>query len=114
MSWPPTASLSVCSRRLRPTPELSFAVREYGCIAGINVTASHNPKEYNGYKVYWEDGAQLPPRHADEVAKKMKELDVFACVKTMDYDQAVASGQIVLMGAGDRREIPGQRHGAGQ
>lgn len=84
---------------LRPTPELSFAVREYGCIAGINVTASHNPKEYNGYKVYWEDGAQLPPRHADEVAKKMKELDVFACVKTTDYDQAVASGQIVLMGA---------------
>ena len=46
---------------LRPTPELSFAVREYGCIAGINVTASHNPKEYNGYKVYWQDGAQLPP-----------------------------------------------------
>ena len=83
---------------LRPTPELSFAVREYGCIAGINVTASHNPKEYNGYKVYWEDGAQLPPKHADEVAKKMKELDVFACVKTMDYDQALAAGKIVLMG----------------
>ena len=69
---------------LRPTPELSFAVREYGCIAGINVTASHNPKEYNGYKVYWQDGAQLPPKHADEVARKMKELDVFDCVKTMD------------------------------
>ena len=83
---------------LRPTPELSFAIREYGCIAGINVTASHNPKEYNGYKVYWQDGAQLPPKHADEVAKKMKELDVFACVKTMDYDQAVAQGKIVLMG----------------
>ena len=83
---------------LRPTPELSFAVREYGCIAGINITASHNPKEYNGYKVYWEDGAQLPPKHADQVAKKMKELDVFACVKTMDYDQAVAEGKIVLMG----------------
>ena len=83
---------------LRPTPELSFAVREYGCIAGINVTASHNPKEYNGYKVYWEDGAQLPPKHADEVAKKMKELDVFDCVKTMDYDQAVAQGKIVIMG----------------
>ena len=83
---------------LRPTPELSFAIREYGCIAGINVTASHNPKEYNGYKVYWEDGAQLPPKHADQVAKKMKELDVFACVKTMDYDQAVAEGKIVLMG----------------
>ena len=83
---------------LRPTPELSFAIREYGCIAGINVTASHNPKEYNGYKVYWEDGAQLPPKHADEVARKMQELDVFACVKTADYDTAVAGGKIVIMG----------------
>ena len=63
---------------LRPTPELSFAIREYGCIAGINVTASHNPKEYNGYKVYWQDGAQLPPQHADEVAKIMREMDVLA------------------------------------
>jgi len=83
---------------LRPTPEVSFAVREYGCIAGINVTASHNPKEYNGYKVYWEDGAQLPPKHADEVARKMKELDVFSCVKLADFDAAVAAGQIILMG----------------
>ena len=83
---------------LRPTPELSFAVREYHCIAGINVTASHNPKEYNGYKVYREDGAQLPPKHADQVAKKMKELDVFDCVKTMDYDEAVSKGLITLMG----------------
>ena len=83
---------------LRPTPELSFAVREYGCIAGINITASHNPKEYNGYKVYWEDGAQLPPKHADQVAKKMKELDVFTGVKTMPYDQAVAQGKITIMG----------------
>ena len=83
---------------LRPTPELSFAIREYGCIAGINVTASHNPKEYNGYKVYWEDGAQLPPKHADEVARKMQELDVFACVKTADYDTAVAGSKIVIMG----------------
>ena len=84
---------------LRPTPELSFSVREYGCIAGINVTASHNPKEYNGYKVYWEDGAQLPPKHADEVAKKMKELDVFDSIKLADYEEAVADGRIVLMGA---------------
>lgn len=83
---------------LRPTPELSFAVREYGCIAGINVTASHNPKEYNGYKVYWQDGAQLPPKHADEVAKKMQELDIFDCVKKMDYDAAVAQGLITIMG----------------
>ena len=83
---------------LRPTPMVSFAVREYGCIAGINITASHNPKEYNGYKVYWEDGAQLPPEHADEVAKKMTELDVFECVKTADYEAALAEGKIVLMG----------------
>ena len=83
---------------LRPTPELSFAVREYGCIAGINITASHNPKEYNGYKVYWSDGAQLPPAHADEVAKIMRESDVFS-VTAMDYDQAVAEGKITLMGA---------------
>ena len=83
---------------LRPTPMVSFAVREYGCIAGINITASHNPKEYNGYKVYWEDGAQLPPEHADEVAKKMTELDVFDCVKTADYETALAQGKIVLMG----------------
>ena len=83
---------------LRPTPELSFAIREYGCTAGINITASHNPKEYNGYKVYWSDGAQLPPRHADEVAKKMRELDVFDCVRTMDYNKALSEGKITLMG----------------
>ena len=83
---------------MRPTPELSFAIREYGCLAGINVTASHNPKEYNGYKVYWEDGAQLPPHHADAIAKKMKELDVFGSVKTMDYNEALKSGLITLMG----------------
>ncbi len=83
---------------LRPTPELSFAIREYGCTAGINITASHNPKEYNGYKVYWSDGAQLPPRHADQVAKKMRELDVFDCVRTMDYNKALSEGKITLMG----------------
>ena len=83
---------------LRPTPELSFAVREYGCIAGINVTASHNPKEYNGYKVYWADGAQLPPQHAAAIAEKMAKLDIFADVKFMDYDAAVSAGLITLMG----------------
>ncbi len=82
---------------LRPTPELSFAIREYGCIAGINITASHNPKEYNGYKVYWSDGAQLPPNHADQVAKIMGASDVFD-VKAADYDQAVADGLITIMG----------------
>ena len=83
---------------MRPTPELSFAVRRYGCIAGITVTASHNPKEYNGYKVYWEDGAQLPPRHADQVAAKMRGLDLFADVKFMDYGEAVAKGLITVLG----------------
>ena len=84
---------------LRPTPEVSFAVREYHCIAGVNVTASHNPKEYNGYKVYWQDGAQLPPHHADAIAKKMAELDLFDSIVRMDYDEAVKAGKITLMGA---------------
>ncbi len=84
---------------LRPTPELSFAVREYHCQAGINVTASHNPKEYNGYKVYWEDGAQLPPHHADAIAKRLEELDIFRDVKTMPYDDAVKAGLIEVLGA---------------
>ena len=83
---------------LRPTPELSFAVREYGCQAGINVTASHNPKEYNGYKVYWADGAQLPPQHADAIARELQNIDIFTGVKTMDYDDAVSSGLITILG----------------
>ena len=83
---------------LRPTPELSFAIREYGCIAGINVTASHNPKEYNGYKVYWEDGAQLPPHHAAAIAKKMEEIDIFGGVKTMAWEDALKSGRVIVMG----------------
>ena len=84
---------------LRPTPELSFAVREYHCQAGINVTASHNPKEYNGYKVYWEDGAQLPPHHADAIAAALEKIDVFDGVKRMDYDEAVKAGLIEVLGA---------------
>ena len=83
---------------LRPTPELSFAVREYHCQAGINVTASHNPKEYNGYKVYWEDGAQLPPHHADAIAQRLEQIDVFTGVKSMDYDEAVKAGLIEILG----------------
>lgn len=83
---------------MRPTPELSFAVREYGCIAGLNVTASHNPKEYNGYKVYWSDGAQLPPQHAAAIAKKMSELDVFSSIKTAPYEKALSQGDIQLLG----------------
>ena len=83
---------------LRPTPELSFAVREYGCQAGINVTASHNPKEYNGYKVYWEDGAQLPPHHAAAIAAELEKIDIFTGVKRMDFDEAAKAGLIETMG----------------
>ena len=83
---------------LRPTPEVSFAVREYHCIAGVNVTASHNPKEYNGYKVYWEDGAQLPPHHAAAIATELEKIDIFTGVKRMDFDEAVKAGLIETMG----------------
>ena len=83
---------------LRPTPELSFAVRHYGCQAGINVTASHNPKEYNGYKVYWSDGAQLPPQHAAAIARELEQIDIFTGIKTMPYDEAVKAGMISVMG----------------
>ena len=83
---------------LRPTPELSFAVRHYHCQAGINVTASHNPKEYNGYKVYWADGAQLPPHHAEAIARELAKIDIFTGIKAMPYDQAVAEGLITVLG----------------
>ena len=83
---------------LRPTPELSFALREYGCVAGINITASHNPKEYNGYKAYWEDGAQLPPEHADTVSASMEALDIFEDVKLADFDKALSDGLIIMLG----------------
>ena len=84
---------------LRPTPELSFAVREYDCQAGINVTASHNPKEYNGYKVYWSDGAQLPPQHAAAIARELEQIDIFTGIRRMEFDDAKAQGLIEIMGA---------------
>ena len=83
---------------LRPTPELSFAVLHYGTAAGLNITASHNPKEYNGYKVYWSDGAQLPPQKAEAIAKQMEAIDVFTGFKTCDYGEAVKSGKIEILG----------------
>ena len=84
---------------LRPTPELSFAIRYYGAQAGINITASHNPKEYNGYKVYWSDGAQLPPQHAAAIAAEMERIDIFSGFKTVDFDEAKADGRIEVIGA---------------
>ena len=84
---------------LRPTPELSFALRELKCVAGINITASHNPKQYNGYKAYWEDGAQLPPEHADTVYEEISKIDIFKDVKRVDFDAAVAEGKIKILGS---------------
>lgn len=83
---------------IRPTPELSFAILHYNCIAGINVTASHNPKEYNGYKVYWDDGAQLPPEHASVVSEKAAATDIFDGVKRMCLDEARKKGLLVIIG----------------
>ena len=82
---------------LRPTPELSFALRELNCVAGINITASHNPKEYNGYKAYWEDGAQLPPEHAKTVSSEISKIDIFGDIKYEDYESAVHNGKIIIL-----------------
>lgn len=84
---------------LRPTPELSFAVRELKCIAGINITASHNPPEYNGYKVYWEDGAQITPPHDTGIMAEVKAVTDFAGLKTMDKEEAVKAGLYTVIGA---------------
>ena len=78
---------------LRPTPELSFAVRELGCIAGINITASHNPPAYNGYKVYWEDGAQITPPHDTGIMDEVKAVTDYHTVLTMTKDEAAANGR---------------------
>lgn len=83
---------------LRPTPELSFAVRKLGCAAGINITASHNPPEYNGYKVYWEDGAQITPPHDTGIMGEVKKVTDFNHVKTMDKDEAAAAGLYEVIG----------------
>ena len=77
---------------LRPTPELSFSVRELGCIAGIVITASHNPREYNGYKVYWEDGAQITPPHDKNILAEVAKVTDFSQVKTMMKSEAEAAG----------------------
>lgn len=83
---------------LRPTPELSFAVRELGCIAGINITASHNPPEYNGYKVYWEDGAQITPPHDSGIMSEVQAVTDYNNVLTMDKDEALKAGLCTIIG----------------
>ena len=84
---------------IRPTPELSFALRHLNCIAGINITASHNPKEYNGYKAYWEDGAQLSPDQAEVIAKYMNKVNIHKDIKKIDFDKAVSEKKITVIGA---------------
>lgn len=84
---------------LRPTPELSYAVRKLGCIAGINITASHNPPEYNGYKVYWEDGAQITPPHDKGIMDDVKAIEDYTTMKTMGLDEAKAAGLYETIGA---------------
>lgn len=79
-------------KSLRPVPELSFAVRTLGCIAGIVITASHNPREYNGYKVYWEDGAQVTPPHDTGIMAEVAKVTSFDMVKTMEKEKAQAEG----------------------
>ena len=83
---------------LRPTPELSFAVRELGCISGIVITASHNPREYNGYKGYWEDGAQITPPHDKNILAEVAKVTSFDQVKTMAKEEAVAAGLYNVIG----------------
>ena len=85
-------------RDIQPTPELSFALRQLGCTAGVNITASHNPKEYNGYKAYWEDGAQLSLEDADSVKAEIDATDIFADVKYTDFDAAVKEELITFLG----------------
>lgn len=84
---------------LRPTPELSFAIRETGSIAGINITASHNTKEFNGYKAYWADGAQMPPEHAEKVSQEMARIDIFDDVQLIDLEEAASGGLLTIIGA---------------
>lgn len=84
---------------LRPTPELSFAVRQLGCIAGIVITASHNPREYNGYKVYWEDGAQITPPHDKNILAEVAKVTEFSMVKTMEEKEAREKGLLAAIGS---------------
>lgn len=82
---------------LRPTPQLSFAIRYLGCIAGIVITASHNPKEYNGYKVYWSDGGQVCPNIAEDIIKEVDLIEDYSKIPTISYEDAILSNLITIL-----------------
>ena len=82
---------------LRPTPELAFVIRRLGTVSGINITASHNPKEYNGYKAYWSDGCQVGSEIADRMTEHIQAVDMFTGIRTIDFDEAVTEGKIIVL-----------------
>ena len=82
---------------LRPTPELAFVIRRLGTVSGINITASHNPKEYNGYKAYWSDGCQVGSEIADRMTEHIQAVDMFTGIRTIDFDEAVTEGRIIVL-----------------
>ena len=89
---------------LRPTPELAFLIRRLGTVSGINITASHNPKEYNGYKAYWDDGCQVSSEVADGMTEKINAVDIWSGIKTSDYEDGVKNGKIIVLGEEYDRE----------
>ncbi|MBE5832307.1 MAG: phospho-sugar mutase [Butyrivibrio sp.] len=89
---------------LRPTPELAFMIRRLGTVSGINITASHNPREYNGYKAYWDDGCQVSSAVADGMTEKINAVDIWSGIKTSDFDEGVLSGKIIVLGQEYDRE----------
>lgn len=89
---------------LRPTPQLAFMIRRLGATAGINITASHNPKEYNGFKVYWEDGCQVSSDIAGEMTQHINDIDMWSGILSMDYEQGISDGRIVILGEEYDRE----------
>ena len=82
---------------LRPTPELAFVIRRLDTVSGINITASHNPKEYNGYKAYWSDGCQVGSEIADRMTEHIQAVDMFTGIRTIDFDEAVTEGKIIVL-----------------